>query len=379
VVLAPFNAQLEFRLHPPACAGCDGKKFAADLGKRRHKFGQCVSHLCPSSMAEAQPILNRSAPIIMRRKIRNGSSGELFDMWRAIRWMMAAFVCALAAAPVAAQEADEAAYAVTSPSANSTDTAPPADTPLTPDESAVLGNALLFDPAHLADAKPAKPLRLPNLNGADKFDVSRTDKPDGSSTVVVKQPLANEWDAKVGADLSHAATSSDGYRPSKPFPVTADGERSGAAWASVGLPNLISLDARVDPAKDQGKLGATIKKSIPLGDKFSVTLQDSYSVTETFSPPATTPSDLPLMTAPTVAALPAPQVRASQKAIKFDILGTGTTLGAGLTTASNDPVTHNTLSADQKLYGPLHVTTAVTNVGQAGSSKSISAGLKLNW
>lgn len=32
--------------------------------------------------------------------------------------------------------------------------------------------------------------------------------------------------------------------------------------------------------------------------------------------------------------------------------------------ASNDPVTHNTLSAEQKLYGPLQVTTAVTDFGQ---------------
>ena len=45
----------------------------------------------------------------------------------------------------------------------------------------------------------------------------------------------------------------------------------------------------------------------------------------------------------------------SQKAVKFDILPTGTTFGAGLATASNDPVTHNTLSAEQKLYGPLHL------------------------
>jgi hypothetical protein len=69
----------------------------------------------------------------------------------------------------------------------------------------------------------------------------------------------------------------------------------------------------------------------------------------------------------------------NEKAAKFDILPTGTTLGAGLVTASNDPITHNTLSAEQKVYGPLHVTTAVTDVGQTTSSKSITAGLKLNW
>ena len=49
------------------------------------------------------------------------------------------------------------------------------------------------------------------------------------------------------------------------------------------------------------------------------------------------------------------------------------------TAASNDPLTHNTLSADQKLYGPLHVTTAVTDLGQPSASRSIRAGLTLNW
>jgi hypothetical protein len=47
--------------------------------------------------------------------------------------------------------------------------------------------------------------------------------------------------------------------------------------------------------------------------------------------------------------------------------------------ASNDPVTHNTLSAEQKLYGPLQVTTAVTDFGQTSSSKGISQGFKLHW
>ena len=74
-----------------------------------------------------------------------------------------------------------------------------------------------------------------------------------------------------------------------------------------------------------------------------------------------------------------PQVFGNERAVKFNILPTSTTLGADLACASNDPVTHNTLSAEQKLYGPLQVTTAVTDFGQAASSKSISAGFKLNW
>jgi len=88
---------------------------------------------------------------------------------------------------------------------------------------------------------------------------------------------------------------------------------------------------------------------------------------------------MPLMTLPSSTGPTSPQVFGNEKAVKFNILPTGTTLGAGVTTASNDPVTHNTLSAEQKLYGPLQVTTAVTDFGQTTSSKSISAGFKLHW
>ena len=70
------------------------------------------------------------------------------------------------------------------------------------------------------------------------------------------------------------------------------------------------------------------------------------------------------MTLPPSGTPAAQQVFGNEKAVKFNILPTGTTLGAGFANASNDPVTHNTFSADQKLYGPLHVTTAVTDVGQ---------------
>ena len=101
-------------------------------------------------------------------------------------------------------------------------------------------------------------------------------------------------------------------------------------------------------------------------------------MTQTMAQP-TGPTDLPLMALPANPAPLTPQVFGNEKAVKFNILPTGTTLGAGVTTASNDPVTHNTLSAEQKLYGPLQVTTAVTDFGQTTSNKSITAGFKLHW
>jgi hypothetical protein len=298
-----------------------------------------------------------------------------------------ALACALAVLP-AAQAQD---IRITAPSAG-TSASPPTDDPqasqpLTPEESAALGQALLFDPATLAAPKSARPLRLPTWSKPHDLSVNGTQNPDGTSKLAVKQPLATtDWDADVGADLKTAAPPPTSFEPGKPFPGTVDDAGSGAAWASVGVPNLASVDARVDAANDQGKLRTTFKHSIPIGKQFSVTVQNTYSVIETFSSPtatgATGPPGLPLM-APSLPATAQPpaqsEVYGNEKSVKFNIQPTGTTLAAGFTTASNDPVTHNTLSADQKLFGPLHVTTAVTDIGEPTSKKSITAGFKLNW
>jgi hypothetical protein len=88
---------------------------------------------------------------------------------------------------------------------------------------------------------------------------------------------------------------------------------------------------------------------------------------------------MPLMALPPSAAPGSSQVFGNERSVKFNILPTGTTLGAGLTSISNDPITHNTFSAEQKLYGPLQVTTAVTDFGQTTSNKSINAGFKVHW
>ena len=274
-------------------------------------------------------------------------------------WITALSACAF---PAAAQDAS--APADNAAAAADAEGNPQADVPLTPEESAALGNALAVDAADLAGSRPVKPLRLPSLNDANKFDVSHSDRPDGSSTLTVKQPLASEWDAKVGADFSLAAAP-DGAMPGKPFALKLARRDSGAAWASVGVADIATVDARVDPDSDQSKLGTTFKRSIPVGGKFSVTLQDSYSMTETFGAPTPAPANQ--------------QIWGSQKAVKLDVLATGTSLGAGVATASNDPVAHNMLSADQKLYGPLHLTTAVNDVGQSTVSKSVSAAFRLTW
>jgi hypothetical protein len=302
-------------------------------------------------------MLNRFARNIARQNDRNGIAGEIFGMRASAHcalWLTGGL--ALAALPAFAQGTDSAQ--------------------LTPEVSTMLGNALIFDPTALTTAAPKKPLRVPGASHAKGFDITRSQKPDGSATVAVKQPLQTDWTNTVGADLGPA---NPGGIIDRPLAATHDGFGSGAAWASIGVPNVGSVDARVDPTNEQGKLGTTLKHSIPFGGRFAVTLQNTYSVTETLGQQPSSPGDLPLMALPPPSGAPAPQVFGNEKSVKFNILPTGTTLGAGISSTSSDPVSHNTFSAAQKLYGPLSVTTAVTDFGQTTSKKSITAGFKLHW
>ena len=81
------------------------------------------------------------------------------------------------------------------------------------------------------------------------------------------RPFAGDWGAKVGADLNLVPVQPDGYRPDKPLPIIGGSQDSGAAWASVGMPDVATVYARVDQTNDQSKLGTTFKHSIPIGEQ----------------------------------------------------------------------------------------------------------------
>lgn len=288
---------------------------------------------------------------------------------------LAMIVLALAATPSFAQQHAEG-YAAAEP----TGQADPAPLPGV-DESALLGQALQFDPSSLSGDAYAKSLSLPNLRQQKTFDVSRTNsQADGSGTVVVRQTLPTDWDAKIGADLGLAGNNPVTYQPLEPLDAYSRRNTGGAAWASIGVTDAASVDARVDPTTDQGRLAGTLRHSMPVGASLSLTLQNSLSVTDTFGTQGpSAPAGLPMMALPQDSGSAPSQVFGKEQAVKFNVLPTGTTLAAGLASTSVDPVTHNKFSAEQKLLGPLSVTTSVTDVGLTTVNRSISAGFKLNW
>ncbi len=213
-----------------------------------------------------------------------------------------------------------------------------------------------------------------NASG-DPMSWSANNKGNGASAVSVKQSVTPFWDARVGADMTVASqpTTMSELLAEK----SANGgnlpQSGGTAWASITAPGAgaiwdkTAVEARVDPAQDQSRLGTTIVKSVPLADQYSLTLQNGYNVTEQGVVPV-----------PGVAAHPAHSYETDQSA-KLSIGDTGTSVIAGQTLSSNDDKWLRKVGAEQKVFDGVSISGSIGETAQGATSKSISAGFKHSW
>jgi hypothetical protein len=214
---------------------------------------------------------------------------------------------------------------------------------------------------------------------------SRTDKPDGSSALTVGRRLPTPWETKVGADVSLAAPSGIAASDNLARGVAQD-RSSGAVWGNLTMPGLrplgfdkTSVEARVDAGKDEGKLGATLSRSVPINQELSVTLQNSYSVKQSLATTATVVPMPPTAGTPnTGAAAPAPAWGVDET-VRLNVDPSGTTFSAGAGASTVDTQWHNKLSMEQTLVGPLKLTTSIEDAGTTTPKKSITAGFKRTW
>jgi hypothetical protein len=210
-------------------------------------------------------------------------------------------------------------------------------------------------------------------NSSDPTFGSRTDKPDGSVALTIGRRLPTDWDTRFGMDakLSPEQPSAMADAVSVNPSVTRS---TGAVWGSMSGPGVApvifdktTVDARFDPTQEKGELAATLSRTVPLSGPVSVTLQDKYSVTQSLHSNAATPQ-------PSGGSL-----WQSDRSVRLNLAPTSTTLSAGVVTSNADNQWHNKLSAEQRILGPLNVTTSITDPGSAASSKSIAAGFKHTW
>lgn len=226
------------------------------------------------------------------------------------------------------------------------------------------------DAATLMTANP-KQLHTGPRAAASGMAWSAQDKAYGS-TVSVKQPLSPFLDTRVGADMTvvrQPQTFAE-LLAEKANNGGSDPQSSGSAWAAVtagGVGSIwdkTSVEARIDPAQDQGKLGTSLSKSLHLGDQYSLTLENGYNMTQGFAP------------------MPGAASRttyATEQSAKFGIAETGTSFSAGQSLSTVDDRWLRRIGAEQKIVGGFNISGSIAETPLGVANKSISAGFKQSW
>jgi len=257
--------------------------------------------------------------------------------------------------PQEADETTDAAVAAT------------ADTPAMPDWSEL---------GKFPDA-PNKTLHAagPRARQPDSSAWSRNDNGNGTSAVAVKRGVSPFLDTRVGASLHvvkpPAATMADSLSD-KMLSGETPKSSTGTAWASItgpGVPHIwdkTAVDVSMDSGTDQGKVGTTLSRSVPLADNaYSVTLQNAYRLTQPAPAPLTGSQEN--------------RTLEIERAAKFSVNKTGTSLIAGQTLSSTDDKWLGKVGAEQKVLGDITVTGSVNETPHGPINKALTAGFKKNW
>ena len=186
-----------------------------------------------------------------------------------------------------------------------------------------------------------------------------------------EKPPASDWAGKAGIDYSKPAIPAVTFQPDQLLAGAVPDQSTGVGWATITAPGFeaplgwdkAAIDTRVDPSHEQGKLGTTLSRSVPVGDDVSLTLQNGVSMTRS----------LPNATGPV-------HSWATSQALRFNFLPTDTSVSFGADISSSDDKWLRTLSAEQKLFGgPVSVTGSVSETPAGESAKSLKGTFKRTW
>jgi hypothetical protein len=291
--------------------------------------------------------------------------------------MLAAATLALALAGWGTAAANEAAEPDEAEIAPAPEIAEPADAaePVLSAEWAgpIDWTVLDWRPAQKPASAFASPRRTMHERGAaSSTRWSRTDNGDGSSAVTVKRSLAVEWETDVGADFSLAAPPSSLPGPVNPaalLPGAAADPSAGAAWATLTTPAMESplgsdratIDARIDPTQELGRLAVSASKSLTVGRQLALTVQGGYAATDVF------------------AAAPGARIYTTEQAARITFLPTQTAVSAGRTMSTADPHWLHSLNAEQQLFEGASIVGSVSEMPEGPPNTSIVATFKRNW
>ena len=205
---------------------------------------------------------------------------------------------------------------------------------------------------------------------------SSSQKANGASGVSVKQSVSRFLDTRIGADMTVARQGTLTTSELLSEKLANGGslpQSSGSAWAAITAPGLASIwdktavEARVDPAQEQSKLGTSLSKSVPLSEQYSLTLENGYNLIQQG-----------LVPVPGIVSHPARSYETGQSA-KLSITDTGTSFMAGQTLSTSDDKWLRRIGAEQKLFDGVTISGSVGETPSGAANKSISAGFKRSW
>jgi hypothetical protein len=205
---------------------------------------------------------------------------------------------------------------------------------------------------------------------------SSSQKANGVSGVSVKQSVSPFLDTRIGADMTVARQGTLTTSELLSEKLANGGslpQSSGSAWAAITAPGLASIwdktavEARVDPAQEQSKLGTSLSKSVPLSEQYSLTLENGYNLIQQG-----------LVPVPGIVSHPARSYETGQSA-KLSITDTGTSFMAGQTLSTSDDKWLRKIGAEQKLFDGVTISGSVGETPSGATNKSISAGFKRSW
>jgi hypothetical protein len=227
------------------------------------------------------------------------------------------------------------------------------------------------DASTLMTANPKQLHGGPRAAPSSEMTWSSQEKAWGSA-ISVKQPISPFLDARVGADMTvvrQPQTLAE-LLTEKATNGGNEPQSSGTAWAAVTAPGVGSIwdktavEARIDPAQDQGRLGASMSKSLKLSDQYSLTLQNGYNMTQGFAP-------MPAAAGHTN--------YATEQSAKLGLTDTGTSFSAGQTLSTSDEKWLRRIGAEQKIVGGFNISGSIAETPLGIANKSISAGFKQSW
>jgi hypothetical protein len=291
----------------------------------------------------------------------------------------------LSPVPANAQAVPSTEDAAAAAEATETDAANPEDADIRDLE--LDWSQLNVDAYTLMTTSPASKARIaPRAASTPDMTWSSKDKPNGSA-VSVKQPISPFWDARIGADMTvirQPSTMSE-LLSDKVANGGSEPQSSGTAWAAITAPGVGSIwdktaiEARVDPAQEQGKLGTSMSKSLSLSEQYSLTLQNGYNVIQQEH------GNLPCADCANLSA-PVPGLAGrttrnyeTEQSAKLSIAETGTSFSAGQTLSTSDDRWLRKIGAEQKLFGGVSVSGSISETPLGTSSKSLTAGFKQSW